>query len=314
MNALLIVNPVSGPIENSNWLPDLLRSFDYQNLQAEVKLTTPDENGQGLAAAAAKDKVQLVIVAGGDGTIEAVARGLVDTQTVLGIIPLGTRNNLAASLNIPSNLTQAIRVLVEGEDCPIDLGKVDKYYFLEVVGVGLEASLFPCSDEVKEAVKKRRLVGLKSFLSGLKTFFKFRPRRLVLRLDGRKKRYPHTLQINICNSPRYGVEFAIAPKAKMNDGKLDVIYLNTPSKWNHLCHFFSAMRGQPIVRQQLRTYQATKIEVRGYPPLEVHADGTCVGHTPITVEVVPKAIQVRVPTPQLLAEFAAEVNTQSVLG
>ena len=82
-----------------------------QGLEAELCTTTPDEDGEGLAAEAAKAGVELVIVAGGDGTIEAVARGLMHTQTVLGIIPLGTRNNIAASLDIPSDLSQAIQTI-----------------------------------------------------------------------------------------------------------------------------------------------------------------------------------------------------------
>ncbi len=303
MNALLIVNPVSGQTENPQLLPSLLSALEDQDIQVEVKLTTPDQDGQDLAASAAENGTTLVIVAGGDGTIEAVAKGLIYTQTILGILPLGTRNNIAASLNIPTDLTKAVRVIVEGENCPIDLGKVQEHYFLEVVGIGLEASLFPCGDEVKEAVKKNSLTVVKSIVNGLKTFFNFKPHRLVLKLDGKRKHYPHTLQVNICNSPRYGVEFALAPQAKMNDGKLDVIYINHPSKWDHLRHFFSAMRGQPFIHARLKNYQAKMIQVKSYIPLEVHADGHCVGHTPITVEVVPNALQIRLPTPKLLEEF-----------
>lgn len=309
MDALLIVNPVSGTPLNPDWLTDLLEVFKQHNLDVEVELTTPEEDGQNLAAMAANSGTPLVIVAGGDGTIEAVVRGLAHTQTVLGIIPFGTRNNLAASLNIPTDLTQAVKVLIEGESYPIDLGKVNGHYFLEVVGVGLEASLFPCGEGVKEAVKKNHFAAIKSIFGGLKTFFEFRHHRLVLRFDGKRKRYPRTLQVNICNSPRYGVEFALAPDAKMNDGKLDVIYLDYPSKWDHLQHFVSAMRGQPFNHERLRNYQVSKIEVKGYPPLEVHADGTCMGHTPITVEVVPKALQILVPTPKLMEEFAANSNS-----
>lgn len=310
---LLIANPTAGPTENLHLLPDLLQVLQDHNLRAEVRLTTLDENGQSLAAAAAQAGAQRVIVAGGDGTIEAAARGLVNTQTALGIIPLGTRNNIAASLNIPGNLAQAVRVVVEGESCLLDLGKVNDFYFLEVVGVGLEASLFPCGDELKEAVKKNRLAAIRSILSGLKTFIGFRPHRLVLRFDGRRSHRLRTLQVNICNSPRYGIEFALAPEARMNDGKLDVVYLNDPSKWDHLRHFFTAMRGQSLAHRQLRTYQAAKIEVRGYPSLDVHADGIYQGHTPITIEVVPQALRVCIPTPELLAKFAAEASQSPIL-
>ena len=313
MNALLIVNPTSGTVENPQLLTDLMKLLQTQGIHAEICMTTPGENGQGFAAAAAKAKVQLVIAAGGDGTIEAVARGLVHTQSVLGIIPLGTRNNIAASLNIPNDLTQAVQILVKGKSSLFDMGKANDYYFMEVVGVGLEASLFPCGDEVKEAIKKNYLAAFKSVLTGLKTFLQFKPHRLVLRFDGRRTRRPRTLQVNICNSPRYGVQFALAPEAKMNDGKLDVIYIDNPSKWDHLCHFFTAMNGECLPHQRLKTYQASKIEVRGYPPLEVHADGECLGITPVAIEVVPKALWICVPTPNRLAKFTEDGRQQLTL-
>lgn len=303
MNTRLIINPTSGPAENPQLLTDLTEALQTQGIQAEICTTTPDEDGEGLAAAAAQAGAELVIVAGGDGTIEAVARGLAHTQTMLGIIPLGTRNNIAGSLNIPDDLTQAIQTLVEGGCGWFDMGKAHNYYFMEVVGVGLEASLFPCGDEVKEGIKKNYLAALKSTFLGIKTFLQFRPHRLVLRFDGRRMRRLRTLQVNICNSPRYGVEFALAPDAKMNDGKLDVIYIDNPSKWDHLRHFFTAMRGERLPHERLKTYRASKIEIRSYPSLDVHADGECLGTTPVTVEVVPKALLICVPTPALLAKF-----------
>ena len=308
MNPLLIVNPTAGASLNSDLLPELLDVLKSQNLEVDIEETTPEEDGEQLATAAAQKGVPLVIVAGGDGTIEAVVRGLANTQAALGIIPLGTRNNLAASLNIPNNFDQAVRVLVEGQRSWIDLGKVEEYYFCEVVGIGLEASLFPHGEEVKDAFKKNYFAAIAGIFSGFKMFFEFPYHRLTLRLDGKRKYHPRTLQVNICNTPRYGVEFLLAPDATMDDGKLDVIYMNHSSKWDHLRHFFSAMRGQSFEHEKLRTHQATKIQVTSHLPLEVHADGTCIGNTPITIEVVPRALQVLIPTPELLAEFAAEAN------
>jgi len=306
MNTRLIINPTAGPAEKPDLSTEILNALQAQGIQAEICLTTPDEDGEGLAAEAAKVDVELVIVAGGDGTIGAVARGLRHTQTILGIIPLGTRNNIAASLNIPVDLTQAIQTLAEGERGLFDMGKAGDFYFMEVVGVGLEASLFPCGDEVKEGIKNNYWTAFKSIFSGIKTFLQFRQHRLVLRFDSKRMRRLRTLQVNICNSPRYGVNFTLAPEAKMNDGKLDVIYIDNPSKWDHLRQFFTAMRGGHLPHERLNNYRATKIEIRSHPQLEVHADGERLGTTPITVEVVPAALWICVPTLELLEKFAKE--------
>ncbi|ELR98105.1 diacylglycerol kinase family protein [Gloeocapsa sp. PCC 73106] len=304
MDAVIIFNPTSGTNLNSDLLPDLLNVFKHQNLKVEVELTTPEEDGQGLAATAANNGVPLVIVAGGDGTIASVVRGLLNTQTILGIIPMGTRNNLAVSLNIPTDPIQAAQVIVNGQVSTIDLGKVNEHYFLEVVGVGLEASVFSSGEEIKEGIKNNmRMEALKGFWHGLQTFLNFNHHRIVLRFDGKHKRRSRTWQVNICNSPRYGVEFTLAPDAKLDDGKLDIVYMDYPSKWEHLWHFFSAMRSQPFSNERLRIFQATKIEVKSRPPLDVHADGNPIGQTPITVEVLPKSLQVMVPTPEQVLNY-----------
>lgn len=307
MTTVLIVNPTSGPNEDSELVPDLVEALHSQGIDAKICPTTPEENGQGLAAAAAKNGAKLVIVAGGDGTIEAVARGLAHTQTPLGIIPQGTRNNIAASLEIPTDIAQAVQVLVAGECRQYDLGKANNHYFMEVVGIGLEAALFPHGDDVKEGIKNNYWTAFKSFCKGLKTFFQFSPHYLALRFDGRRARL-RTLQVNVCNSPRYGVEFALAPEAKMNDGKLDLIYIDKPSKWDHFRHFFAAMRGKQLPHKRLSMHQVSTIEVKGYPALDVHADGEYIGTTPVTIEVLPKALWICVPTPELLATFAEQAQ------
>ncbi len=308
----LIINPTSGPGDNELALEELIKALEEQGFSLEVSFTTPDEDGQGLAAQAAQAGAPLVIVAGGDGTLEAAARGLLHTQTALGIIPFGTRNNLSASLKIPSSFAQAAQIVAQGDTQAVDAGRVGDHFFIEVVGIGLEAALFPCGEDVKAGVQKRGLLGFfRGLLSGLTTFYQFRPHRLILRLDGRRVLRLRSLQVNICNSPRYGIEFSLAPDARMDDGKLDVVFLHNGSKWEHLRLFFSAMRGDRPTHARLETYPARRIEVSSRTPLEVHADGVCLGFTPVTVEVVPSALRVRVPTPELLAAFAAQQNPGS---
>ena len=90
----------------------------------------------------------------------------------------------------------------------------------------------------------------------------------------------------------------------MNDGKLDVIYIDNPSKCDHLRHFFTAMRGERLPHERLKTHRAAKIEIRSYPPLKVHADGEYLGTTPMIVEVAPDALWICIPTSELLVKFA----------
>ena len=122
MRAVLILNPTSGisTVTEKDILPEETEKAILQGLQASgiepvVSYTTPEETGKGLATRAAAEYIELVIAVGGDGTIHAVANGLVGTQSTLGIIPTGTMNNLAHSLNIPDTIPAACIAIATGE-------------------------------------------------------------------------------------------------------------------------------------------------------------------------------------------------------
>src|SRR5438270_3400252 len=179
MNTVLIVNPTSGistvtekrmsPEETERTVVEALRAY---GIEPKIYYTTPEDTGKGLASRAAAEHAELVIAVGGDGTIHAVANGLVGTQSTLGIIPTGTMNNLAQSLNIPDTIPAACIAIAKGETRLIDVGKINEQIFLEVAGIGLEASLFPAAEEIKQP---GLLTTLKGVVSGLKTLLTFQP-------------------------------------------------------------------------------------------------------------------------------------------
>src|SRR5947209_9369175 len=107
-------------------------------IELEVQYKTLEDPGERLATRAADEHAELVIAAGGDGTIHAVASGLIKRETTLGIIPMGTMNNLAHSLGIPHDVEKACAIIIEGETRAIDVGNVNEQVFLEVAGIGLE--------------------------------------------------------------------------------------------------------------------------------------------------------------------------------
>ena len=156
MRAVLIMNPVSGisTLATSDGTVEeheqaVLAALRLHGIEAKVMYTTPEDPGARLAAQAAAEQAEVVIAAGGDGTIHEVATGLIGSQTALGIIPLGTMNNLAHSLNISETIEEACAAIATGETVSIDVGKINEQYFLEVAGIGLEAALFPAAEELK---------------------------------------------------------------------------------------------------------------------------------------------------------------------
>ncbi len=143
MQAALIINPTSGisSVTEKRMSPEetertILEGLRACNIEPHVYHTTPEDTGSGLARRLAEERVELVIAVGGDGTIHAVANGLAGSNSVMGIIPTGTMNNLARSLNIPDTIPDACTSIANGETHSIDLGKVNDHIFLEVAGIG----------------------------------------------------------------------------------------------------------------------------------------------------------------------------------
>ncbi|HEV2582790.1 MAG TPA: diacylglycerol kinase family protein, partial [Ktedonobacteraceae bacterium] len=233
---------------------------------------------------------ELVIAAGGDGTIHAVANGLVGTRSILGIISTGTMNNLAHSLNIPDTIPDACTAIATGVTRTIDLGKINDRVFLEVAGIGLEAALFPAAEEIKQP---GFLTTVHGAVSGLKTLLGYKSTRLSISV--RHRSHPYTaLQVTICNAPFYGAHFQIAPQILMDDGLLDVVIYRNFSKLEFLRHARSISQGNRPYQPKIKHLRLQSLRVDAAQPVEIHADGEVIGTTPATVTVLPGALRVRV--------------------
>ena len=199
-----------------------------------------------------------MIVAGGDGTVHAVACGLIGTETTLGIIPTGTMNNLARSLHIPETIEEACAVIAKGKTHAIDVGKINDHLFIEVAGIGLEAALFPAAEEFKSPGMWSTLHGI---MSGLRTIMAFRPTTLHIALDNKKRRAIDAIQVTICNAPYYGAHLEVAPEALMDDGLLDIVIYRHFSKLEYLRHALSISQGKRVYQPRIRRRRVRTLQV-----------------------------------------------------
>ncbi len=296
MRAILIVNPAAGistitehrmsPEETEQALLEGLRAYD---IEPHLLHTTLQDNGWGLAARAAQEGTELVIAAGGDGTIHAVASGLVGTTSVLGIIPTGTLNNLARSLQIPNTIPAACRAIATGETRAIDVGMINEHVFVEVAGVGLEAGLAPAGEEIKHPGILSIIHGI---LRALKTFFGFKAVRMKIAVDGGTPRSYRTFQVTICNAPSYALHLQLVPHILMDDGLLDVVVYQELSKFAYLRHVLSMLRRRPL-RPTIKHLRVRSLRVLPDEPMEIHADGEPGGFTPAEIAVLPAALRIR---------------------
>jgi diacylglycerol kinase (ATP) len=158
---------------------------------------------------------------GGDGTIEAVMRGMAGRKARLGIVPVGTQNNIAKSLGIPEDLEEACELIASGDTRKLDMGQVktkkDKnFVFFEIATIGLSAAIYPATNKVSNG----KLSNIKDVAL---TFFKHETRPVVyLTLNDESKVKIETMLVVVSNTPVFGKNFMVAPDASLQDGLLDV--------------------------------------------------------------------------------------------
>ena len=309
MRTVLIINPSSGisTMAATQGTPEeheeaILAALRTHGIEAKVLHTTSEEHGAGLAAQAAAEQAEVVIAAGGDGTIHAVATGLIGTQSALGIIALGTMNNLAHSLNIPETIEQACATIATGETVSIDVGKINEQWFLEVAGIGLEAAIFPAAEEVKGPGLLSTLHGI---INGLRILLTYQSAQLRISIDEHRRRPYQALQVTICNSRSYGPQFELVPDAVMDDGLLDVIIYKNFSTLEYLRHSISIVQGKRPYQPKIIHRRVKSLRINADHPMEIQADGLAHGYTPATVTVLPGALRVRVPVGVELASTPA---------
>jgi diacylglycerol kinase (ATP) len=271
-----------------------------------------DLNLAGRAAETAQESADLVVVAGGDGTVREVAGALVSTDITLAIVPLGTFNNLALSLELPFDPDAICDLIGAGLTRRIDVGIADDHHaFFEAAGVGVDADLFPIGEEVKSRRYDRigraiRLALLyrqasvelrfdRSLFSAYQNSF-----RGIEPLRRRRRRFRGTKRgvrlrcsfVVIANGPYYGGNFNVCPGAVVDDGLFSIGVYRDFSKLELLRHFWSISGGHRHYNPKMEMFAAQRVEISSGTRLSVHVDGHPIGTTPVRFEVLPRALKV----------------------
>lgn len=290
----LIANPGSGKTQGKQiLLEQVIHYLMDQGIQVDVALARPKKMAVPIAQKAVKDGYKVVIAMGGDDTIEAVIRGIASSKTRLGIIPAGTENNVALSLGIPEDPLKACALITNGRTLKLDLGQLkinkNKFYFFEVVTIGLAAAVYP---HVKE-IPKGNLSTIKD--AALTILNHESKPKVFLELDGESKIAVETMLVTLTNIPFIGLKFLVAPDASMQDGLLDIAVYPGFSKAELFTYFGKVMNGGRTDDGKIQRYRASKMKVKTSPDLEVMADGIMLGRGTLRVRVHPGAFRVIVP-------------------
>jgi len=301
LRAKLIFNAGSGkPEESPQQLTSILSAMQDQQILPEVYTVRPDSDLESVVRDALKSGIKLIVVAGGDGTIDSVVGAMVKSDATLGIIPTGTRNNVAFNLGITGNIADAVALLRNGRRMKIDAGRVhcghSRSWFLEGVALGLISDLYPMADDLQHG-DLAQIGGL------LSTLVSAVPSKLQIKLDKNKRLDIETHMMLIANMSFIGPHFQISPDVSFKDSYLDVFTFSDMSKIN-MISFAVLSRGALLEDADNKHYRAKHLKIISNPQMSVLADGVLLGQGSISIHIHPRALTVMAGS-----ELTGEVTT-----
>jgi len=284
---LLIVNPrARRGAESIDAVKDVLTAA---NITLEEVSPRDQENLSELISRRARD-VDLAIIGGGDGTLNAAAAGLVFTGLPLGVLPLGTANDFARTLGIPPDPVQAAEIIANGKPKLIDLGEVNGHLFFNVASIGFSAEL---AGELTEHAKKR--FGTLGYgIVAARILMRSRLFKAFVDHDGSTETI-RTMQISVGNGRHYGGGMTVEETATADDGWLDVYSLEVDHWWRLLRLLPSLRRGTQGQWDDVRAFKTTDLTIRTSRPRPVNTDGELSTWTPAHFRIRPKSVLVYAP-------------------
>lgn len=291
MKIKVILNPYANRWHAGERLAQVQAAFTAVNLAPDIYVTQAAGEGTAVARQAAAQGFEAVVAAGGDGTINEVINGLLQAAGAaptlpFGVIPIGTANDLADTLPLPRDLVAAAQIIADGRTRQIDAGRVNEYYFVNNSAIGMEPLV------TLENVKIKRLSGnLRYFVALVRALVKLQAWQMEIRWDEETYTGPAYL-LSVCNGPRSGGIFQIAPQADFADGYFDYVFSPEIPKRTVLAVLPRFLNGTHVNHPQVRHGRARTITIKSSPGTPIHADGELFAEalTEISYELLPGKI------------------------
>ncbi|MBK5276223.1 MAG: diacylglycerol kinase family lipid kinase [Desulfuromonadales bacterium] len=281
MNSFLLINPLSGSYSRALH-DEILSSLQGAGFFPECRTVTgPDDARRVCAEIEAASENPLVIVAGGDGTINAVINALSPGRATLAVLPVGTANVLALELGIGS-VADGIGRIARGSTRKLSVGVLERagfaaQRFVLMAGIGLDGDIVG-----GVRVREKRLLKKGAYLlSALRCLLKWPQGRFTLLADG------HSVECHsviVCNGSRYGGNLVLTPEANLFEPLLDLFCITTESRWSYLRIITAVMAGRPCRPGDVALLRAGQVQVEGERAIQL--DGDYLGQFPVRISVV----------------------------
>jgi len=298
-HAKVIVNPAAGANSTRRKWPQLHRLLTHIGFSFDHDYTEGTGHATELATAAASDGYRYLVAVGGDGTVNEVANGILNSgeagSVSLGIISTGTGSDFVRSVGIPRNYVSACSCLTSPQRYLIDVGIVEyqsngqtsKRFFVNAAGIGFDAAAVEATEQLP-----KYFGGTIPYLAGLlRTLVGYRNKSVELGIGDRAEK-ARVLSVVVSNGNYLGGGMRIAPEASLNDSLLDVCVIGDVGKFDLLKSLPMVYKGTHGDHPRVRMEKAEKVTVESTEKVLVHADGEVLGEGPASFSLIPAALNI----------------------
>jgi len=297
--AKVIVNPAAGAYSTRRKWPRISRLLKYIGLSFDHEYTEGVGHAIELAKTAAVNGYRYVVAVGGDGTVNEIANGILDSgvarDMALGVISTGTGSDFIRSVGIPKHYVSACSCLTSPRKLLIDVGVVEyrskgkpsRRFFVNAAGAGFDAAVVEATERLP-----KHFGGTIPYVAGLlRTLFGYRNKSVVLRIGDRSEA-ARILSVVVSNGGYLGGGMHVAPEASLNDNLLDVMVIGDIGKFDLLKSLYMVYKGTQGQHPKVHMEKASKITVESQERVLVHADGELLGEGPVSFWLVPAALNI----------------------
>jgi YegS/Rv2252/BmrU family lipid kinase len=299
MKICVIYNPRSGISQNwltINPLETIINYFSSQQIPITIKSTLKQGNGTHLARESVNEGYTHIIACGGDGTINEVVNGIINTESTLGIIPFGTNNVLAAAMDIPEDVLSACQFFMHSNEKKMDVAVANGRNYLIVSGMGFDAQVI---EELSPNLKgtfgtwSYILKGAEKILTSSEENFSTNIK--IELFDQDRVLEFQAWVVVVANIAHYSRTIKIASKAKPDDGKLDIVVFPSPgdSGFDLMRQLYATLTESPLEDSNIWYFQSSHFRITADPPIPCQTDGEIIGNTPIEYFVKHNALKIR---------------------
>ncbi len=261
-----IVNPFSGGGKTKGIEEKIKTHLDHNQFNYTVKFTEGPGHATELAKATTQSEHSIIVAVGGDGTVNEVAAGLINSNKTMGIIPAGSGNGLAMHIGVGRDIPKAIAVLNTGLAIKIDTCVLNGRPYINLAGIGFDALI-----AYQTAHSKTR--GFLAYAwQSIRSALVYKAKNYQIQIDD-KTIEQEALIVEVANAPMFGYNFTVAPLAKLNDGLLEIVVIRKAWKWRYILMLPSFLNGTIHKSSLVDRYTAKTVKIKLNEPAPVHVDG-----------------------------------------